>query len=176
MAEGDKKGLLNNAWFQLIIGALVFSPIGNLIGERFKDIPVLSPILSAFTFVWLRVLNFKIPLWIIGILLFIIYYVNKAINRVVSEKVDNVLPHWLNWKQDRLKNWNWSWEYQLNGSKYIITNLRVICDKCNFKMSETYSGHKCPKCDNQIYNVTEFPDEIHDIISQKIMKDDYPKG
>jgi hypothetical protein len=165
----------------LIIGSFIISPIANAwYDPTQKTIPLVTPALRFFSFVWNDLLNFKIPVWILILTFLIIIYIAYRIikNTEVSKfsatqlSLENDIPYeddvsyedmkeilgpdYLSYKQDTLKGWKWGWEYKCDKSRgrYTIEELRPICSKCEMKSIDNISNVDtiCPNCDN-IFNI-----------------------
>src|SRR5688572_19870512 len=112
------------------IGVLVLAVLSNVIAEKVKDVPILSSITQAFTWLTGRVvylLNYPVKVWVVlaviaGLLL--LYYAIKA-----TYKIELKYPDWINYKKGILRYWKWSWDWEKTTDSWEITKLTPFCPK-----------------------------------------------
>lgn len=186
----SSRGVLKSAWFQLLIGSLVLTPVGTGIYDWLKQRPILTTIttwLAAFwnglTYVW----NIQLALgyFVVGglILVFgLIWLVRISIKATLAE------PDFTSYKVDKFKDWCWSWSWWYNPTrkKWEVVDMEPYCEACQMQMLTRFDGrhtYYCPQCerayDNYDYNSTfgkkwEEKNDIAHLILNKIAKKTYP--
>lgn len=149
------KKVLSNVWvigvFSPIIGTIIISAFTALI-KQINFFVALKLILM-----WIvKVITFRIPLYIIIIVILSLFFAIKVYVKIQDSKESN-LPKWLKYTKIQYKNWFMAWEYELNyDNKYKIESVRPIC-KCGCELSfkESYKNAfygngvlVCPKCES----------------------------
>ncbi|PHV69245.1 hypothetical protein CS063_16795 [Sporanaerobium hydrogeniformans] len=133
----------------------------------------------------LTILTFKVPVFVIILIIIGLWVVKKIYNSFSSEKVDNS-PQWLNYKKSKYKKWIFAWDYNLNSylRQYEIIHLRPVC-QCGCELSKNANGSTvhysygtliCPKCGKTYPEIYE--EDILDfkkVLLYDINNDLYPK-
>lgn len=173
MKEILKKFIFN--LYTLIIAPLIvisLTPFWTKI--KLKEFLIL--IITFIKSITLTILNFKIPIWAILMGVFILFLLKKSIFFKKQPKY----PDWFyNFKSFKLKEWLFSWEYDLSLN---IINLKPICFcKCGLVRKShigniIYGSSKlyCPKC-GAIYNIPNSDDleELKVLICNQIETNSY---
>ncbi|MGY4540055.1 hypothetical protein ACVW0P_004497 [Mucilaginibacter sp. UYNi724] len=185
MAKASEK-FYNNTWFQIIVTTLILTPISSAIYDHTKDIPIITPILSVFKYVWVNVFNFNIPLYLV-VIAFTILIVGMKNYLTFKDKIPEIYaslevvkePDYINYTEGKLKKWTWTWNWKYNSisDSYSISDLVPICNRCTYKMKGDigFAIYTCPNCDNMYADYYELSSDIRNVILQKIERGDYPK-
>lgn len=151
-----KKGSTSREILMLAIGA-VFSVIITAIYEFLKVRPVIQDMAGFINWLWLNVINFKISLWVVILIIFIMlifkYIFRKPSVIPVTEEED---PDWMKYTGDSIngQNWSWVWEEDVNvKGDFHPKYLNIECDMCRTPMNITRSyrygdSATCPRCGN----------------------------
>jgi ribosomal protein L37AE/L43A len=181
------KNILKHPFAIALVSCLVFTPIGSAIYDHTKTIPVLTPILKVWNFIWLKIFNYGIPLYVSVILIVIVAIVvrNHFVFKIkLKEEMDRMpkkpYADYLQWKSGTFKRltWIWQWHYNSKTNNYEVSGLVPVCNQCGYKMHNDpgYAIYRCPNCSN-IYAGVDFENwfDIKSIIQQRLDKGDYPK-
>jgi hypothetical protein len=184
MSKSGSTKFYENIWFQLAAGYLVLSPIGSGVYDNTKKIPIITPILGAFKFVWNVVLDFNVPLYLVLIIATIAVFFtrNHFIFKEKSREIEVPNAPFLSYTEGVLKVWKWKWTYRFDNfeNKYRIEDLTPICEVCDIKMLNYgyYNSYRCPKCNKYYataYQSWENKTDIEALIIDNIEKGNYPK-
>lgn len=121
----------------------------------------------------MKIITFKIPLWIILLIIIIVIVVLVVIANFSTKEVE---PEFIKYTEDTINGntWTWSWKRNYAGEWNVI-NLKVKCPKCQFTMIEYLDNvFACPMCkfDSRGKKFDE-PYEIESIIIDKVKNKTY---
>lgn len=114
----------------------------------------------------IKLLTYKIPLWIIIVFCLIFYLLKKALKKIN----ENIQPNWSDsFKKMEYDGHFFSWNYKMYIDNTVeIVDIKPICS-CGCKLVEYFSQLKCPMC-GKIYNNPSYRkiEELKNIIIYKI--------
>jgi hypothetical protein len=146
-------------WVSGLILPIAATILGTGSYDFLKEKPIFSTLLYAFFWIWnkiLELINFQLRLWHIFLIVLGFIIIREIIQAIKKRNIESEPElKFLNYKNDRLKIWKWTWDYRINSNtmKYEIRNLQPICENCDIKMlsnasfGRSASNYKCPKCD-----------------------------
>lgn len=159
-------------WSKVISGIIlgIFGAVVTLIYSVIKEIKFLEALI-VFYDIFISILFFQVSLiWIILIII-IIYFLRKVLKNRFKLK-----PEWLNYKNDILKKYLWTWEYKYDeyDEKWQIVEMSPHCHNCECILHYKSGNIECPNCGNIYgYNYYEDLEEIKKMIINKIEKRRY---
>lgn len=136
------------ALFSALAG-VIFTAIYDLI----KDKPILSTLINVFKWIWNKLFEIQIPLWIILLLIILIILFRKF-----KPKKNNQISDFRKYTKDEFDGilWKWRWERNYN-NKWSAQKITPVCDKCgtttllNEEYMDVYAT--CPRCNNILKNL-----------------------
>ena len=135
--------------------------IQNVISHKIEDIDLLELIKKIFINVVnfiIGIINFKIPLWVIMVIIFIVVLVIKLYLK--NEKVENKEFEGDKYLKEKYDGLTYTWRYGYEFGEKIIKDLKPICEcGCDLLEKDSYNNyHKsggylvCPICDKGYTN------------------------
>jgi hypothetical protein len=159
MKKNIFKSFLNHPWF-LVIGGAIFSyvlpSIHISITQNISIVKGLYNVGKAIINFIVRFFSFRIPLWILFLVIFGLLSIFILISMIITNK--KVLQKWKNYTCEYYGEWLFEWGYTENvWGNTQISNLRPICANCRCDLSvenDTYNFNKrgylyCPKCSSK---------------------------
>ena len=152
--------LFYNVWFIGITCSLIASFLWT-VGNDLINIELLKKFLS---------IKFEFFLWEI-----IMYAALLVIVVIVVRQIFKMKMNFLNYTTGTWANINWVWDWKLNNAnKYEISNLKMICPKCNngiFTVATMYSTtYDCVKCGFSV-QTRSFNKPSHNQIEDEIINE-----
>lgn len=152
--------ILYNQWFIGITCSLIATFLWT-IGNDIINIELLNKFLS---------IKYEVFLWEI-----IMYLALLILIVMVARKFFKPKLNFLTYTKGNWSNINWVWDWKLNNSKkYEISNLNMICPKCNngiFTVATIYStSYDCVKCGFSV-PTRSFNKPSHDQIEDEIINE-----
>jgi phage FluMu protein Com len=154
-----------------LFGILIWSLFSAFLYDQLKVIPILKYLIIAGNWLYettLYYLTYRIPIWWVIVFLFLVWFLNQA-DKYKSpplSKPPNDKPKFLEYTQDKFKNWIWKWNWEWNSTlkAYQYVNLKAYCGNCNVELLEAGSFNRakayCPKC-NTFYDAYVHEYEYH---------------
>ncbi len=142
-----------NYLYSLIAG-ISTSVIGSFIYDLWKSKPFLSTLGEIVKAIWnfiALILNYEVKVWWFLMAIFILIGIIYLILKFNAEV--NSIPKFTDYKEDRFKNWRWTWDWKLNKrtNKWNVTDLTPYCPKCETILLDNStmfdSIYECPNCD-----------------------------
>ena len=160
-----------NRILAVLITGLVLPILASLIYDLIKSKTLFTTIWSILKWIFsliVKVLTFKISLWIILVCILIFIVVIIVIAHFPTK---NNEPEFIKYTEDVIRGvtWTWSWELGVD-HKWHIQNLKVKCSKCNATMIE-YQDYvfACPMCKYDTFGKKfDKPFEIESIIIDRV--------
>lgn len=142
-----KKTFLKKPWI-VGIGTSVFATlISSIILSLVQKINIIKSVITVIKFLFsiiIKILFFKISVWIIiiGILILIL------VLYIISRFQDVYIP---DYNHDRYSNWSFKWKINISKDGWSISHLRPVCEcGCELNKDEQHfqnSWHLyCPNC------------------------------
>lgn len=154
-----------------ILGVLGY--LGNFLSDGW--------VLSALWTIWdwiVICLFFRIAvIWILCGLSVIVAGLYVYIRLRLKFEESNIMP-FLSYTEDVFDGYKFRWEYRKGYfGKYEISNLTLLCPKCETPMHSNYNGHDCPRCNHQVYtSALKTWEKIEAIIVDNVKRDMYKKS
>lgn len=127
---------------------------------------------SFLLFIWTELLNAKFPIWIIIAVILVVSWLFNIYKKSNSK----IEPTFLNYKKDKIKGFEWKWDYSKNAyGLYEITGLKPVCKVCSRKMyypAQDRHWARCSEDDSFIYDAINL-NEIKAIITSRIDNEDF---
>lgn len=180
------KKVLSNQWTIAFIPPLILAIITPIFVSWVNNINLIESFYLIFIFLknsFLSLLNYKVPLWVILIIILFKFILNlmRKFWKNKKSSYKREYPNWYyNFREMKFKDWLFIWNYDMHlYSDNIIdfSDLKPICDcKCNLlkksKIGNRYYNSpvlQCPNC-KKIYNNPKMEDidEIKCLILHKI--------
>lgn len=133
-----------------VLGAIM-GIFATAVWDCLRDIPLFSTLIKISKWVWINILNFTIPFWIL-ILIVIFWKILKLTFFKRGTERNNSLE-FLNYNEDDFDGLKWRWQWKKNSSgKYNVDNLTIVCSKCQTPMKfDAFSNcYICPRCNKRI--------------------------
>jgi len=142
--------------------------------DYFKDKPVFTTFFSILKwlgkFLW-SILNFDLKVWWVVLSIIIFFFIIIIITRFQKEDV----PLFLSYKEDKFKNWKWTWDWRFSNRKkaWTISNMQAHCPNCDTSMIDRsdsiWINFECPRCGFMAHgNQCDEPYKIERIIFDNI--------
>lgn len=160
------------------IGTTLFGFILTVVYDVFKQKNIFSTFLSLLNWIWngiIAILIFELKIW--WLLIFVALVIGLMYLYVLLiKRKDDAKPLFLEYTQDRLKEWKWSWSWQQEyfTKKWGVENLIPHCPKCDTHMLVTYYGshYMCPRCnfDSSLRGKSESSHEVEALIYDNVRR------
>lgn len=162
-----------------ILSGLIVAGILALVQWVVK-FPILNYIWQGIVWIWNNVFRIELELWLILGISFIVYILNRAIQKSKERNRNVPLPEFINYTRGRFDNCQWTWSYRYNQAKHIheIMNLTPECNICHTPAVYDYDGvlfndyvYDCPRCDSK--QRVKKKDKVERVIIDNIEKQNY---
>lgn len=152
--------ILNNKWFIGITCSLIASFLWTT-GNDLINIELLNKFLS---------IKYEFFLWEIIMYVALLVLIVMFVRLLFKRKLNFLSYTTANWAK---LNWVWDWKFN-KSNKYEISNLNMICPKCNngiFTVASMYSTtYDCVKCWYSV-PIRSFNKPSHDQIEDEIINE-----
>jgi hypothetical protein len=158
-----------NSWCKWIFG-IATSVIGSFVYDILRGKPILSTFIDITKSIWeftIDLLSYDLKVWwllIIVALIILIIYLTHYFNTQDSQE-----PKFINYREDRFKNWRWTWNWKLNerNNKWSVVDLTPYCPKCGTTLLDNStvfeSTYECPNCDFNTGRYNQLPENVRHI-------------
>lgn len=167
-----------NKYFQYkiaIIGA-ISSVLLTAVYDWIREKPILTTVQFILDWLYYQLLLREVPLWIVLGGIFAAF-----VSRKLQDEYFNKSPDFTNYNSDKIKAQIYKWSWRKNSfGKWQITDLRVLCEKCDTETFEIYAAGRfigeveCPRCDHKMANISN-KGKIETIILDNISRDNKKK-
>ncbi len=162
-------------WFSSVMLTSLLSVLITAFVEKINLFVALLLVLKWISTAVLFVLTFRIPVWIIISVVFLVFILVKLI-ATRKKKPDEP---WKQYKMDCFKKWLFEWKYSIRGG---IIGLEAICKKCKCLLSSSNERHYhdpnrhlyCPNCDSKYDSISnKMLSDVKKIIINRIESGEY---
>ena len=167
----EKKSWVHSPWTVSVGSGIILFILTSI----FKDKPVFSSLWSVFKWCWnlmISILNFDIKVWWLIVFVVFIVFILYVIDKYLSDKQECSTYDFRDYKQDVFfqYKWIWGWQWSSHRNAWIISDLKILCPKCDTVMDLSYMSFTCPRCNTQIMQSSCDKHKVESLILDNIRK------
>ncbi len=164
---------LRSPWIIAIFPPLIVYIIISIAASIINSINLYAAFLLILKWTWILILSFftfRIPVWIIISVLFIVF----ILVRLITTRKKKPDEPWKQYKMDYFEKLLFEWEYN---DRNTIINLEPVCKKCKCQLSSSNKSHfrdlnrhlYCPNCGIEYKSLRRgIKDDFKKVINKRI--------